>query len=70
MKSGFNSDKILYTIKLHSGKFVHSSQPSSFYLVKDTSVLIIPNPNHLVVLKGDDVVYQHEDINELLNKSL
>jgi len=66
----FTGDKILYTIKLRSGKFVHSSQPSSFYLVKDTSVLIIPNPNHLVVLKGDDVVYQHEDIKELLNKSL
>lgn len=51
----FKGEETLYSIKLKSGKIIHSFQSSSYILPVGTKVKVVANPKHLTVFNGNDV---------------
>ena len=49
----FKGSENLYTLKLPSGKRVHSSRPSTLVVEKGTKVNVKANPTHIIAFVGD-----------------
>ena len=56
----FKGEETLYSIRLKSGQYIHSSQSPSYSLNIGTTVIVIPNPRRVVILLGSDLIY-HSD---------
>jgi iron(III) transport system ATP-binding protein len=73
----FRGSESVYTVRLPSGQVVHSSQPGGRVYRPETRVLVIANPQHLVLFQGDRRVEATEaearprpsrEVNDLLAK--
>lgn len=56
----FKGKEILYSIKLKSGKTIHSSQNSSYMPDVGTEVNVVANPTRLIVFKNDGTSTKNE----------
>jgi iron(III) transport system ATP-binding protein len=56
----FKGKDILYSIKLKSGRIIHSSQNSSYVAAVGTEVNVVANPTHLIVFKNDGLSAKNE----------
>ncbi len=56
----FKGKETLYSIKLKSGRVIHSSQSSSYMPSVGTQVNVIVNPTHLILFKNDGLSAKNE----------